>query len=84
MPVHANPQTIAPATASRTKWLAVATMAIRMVSGYATPRQMHNRRRGEGMRMRRPIVRGMVRERRCAGAKGILIMVRPIRREYPK
>lgn len=59
-------QTIAPATASRMKWLAVATMAVRIKTGYDMPAATMIIRFQEVDR--RPVI-------------GIVATVRPTRRE---
>lgn len=79
-PHHPRPQTIAPATASKMKWFAVATMAIRIVNGYAKPILRHAKRRQEGRLSVNLEKNGnaTARERRCWGASGIVIIVNPI------
>ena len=82
LPYHARPQTSAPATASSTKWLAVATMATRIRAGYAKPRATSTRRvaeTGKGREMER---QGKTREEgREERRSGMVARVRPMRRE---
>jgi hypothetical protein len=82
------PQTIAPATASSTKWFAVAIIATRIMAGYANPAIRQASLLGLGslslMVLLRVTRKERVLERRCCGASGILMIVNPMRREYPK
>jgi len=73
---HASAQTIAPATASRMKWFAVAIIAMRIIAGYKKPIVTAKIRRVPGIVILRLPARKEEPFDLC-GASGIVVIVKP-------